>query len=132
MHQLPNVERAVVENRKITDYLLSVEHPFGRAKMLLAPPAQARFFRRFGFRLDVRGLSPAEAWQTLQSALLDHTRHNAVVLREATPFGMKYVIEGPLVTPDGRNPVIRAVWFVETGHERPRFVTAYPLERSQP
>lgn len=28
--------------------------------------------------------------------------------------------------PDGRVPTVRTVWFVETGHSTPRFVTAYP------
>lgn len=113
MDRLPNVERAVVDERKITEYLLAEHHPFGRAK--------ARFFRRFGFR--------AEAWEVLRDALLDHAQVNAVAWRAATPFGMKYLIEGPLITPDGRAPVVRAVWFVETGQEWPRFVTAYPLGR---
>lgn len=44
---------------------------------------------------------------------------------------MKDVIEGPLVTPGGRNPMVRAIWFVESGQEHPRFVTAYPMEGGQ-
>ena len=31
--------------------------------------------------------------------------------------------------PDGRQPFIRAVWFIETGEEIPRLATAYPLQR---
>jgi hypothetical protein len=34
-----------------------------------------------------------------------------------------------LVALDGRNPLVRAVWFIETGEAIPRLVTAYPLER---
>lgn len=115
MQHLPNVEQAVVDERKMTGYLLSSEHPFGRAK--------ARFFRHFGFRL--------EAWEMLRAALLDHARFNAVTWHEVTPFGMKYVIDGPLSTPDGRSSAVRVVWFVDAGSEFPRFVTAYPLEGSQ-
>jgi hypothetical protein len=50
-----------------------------------------------------------------------------VAQHEETSFGIKYVIEGPLTTPDGRAPIVRSVWFVETGRDRPRFITAYPL-----
>jgi hypothetical protein len=33
--------------------------------------------------------------------------------------------------PDGRTPTIRSVWFIETGEEVPRFVTAYPLAKGE-
>lgn len=115
MERLPNVDDAIIDEAKMTNYLLSVEHPAGRAK--------ARFFHHFGFGL--------EAWEMLRTALLEHARNHAIASREATPYGMKYVIEGPLVTPGGRNPMVRAVWFVESGQEYPRFVTAYPMEGGQ-
>ena len=51
-----------------------------------------------------------------------------VVKEEPSPFGRRYVIEGAMETPDGRNPSVRAVWFVRTGEDVPRFVTAYPLK----
>ena len=34
--------------------------------------------------------------------------------------------------PDGREPAVRSVWFIEAGGEVPRLVTAYPLERGKP
>lgn len=116
MQSLPNVEQAIVDERKLTGYLLSSEHPFGRAK--------ARFLLHFGFRL--------EAWEMPRTVLLDYARFNAVTRQEATPFGMTYVIDGPLSTPDSRAPAVRVVWFVDAGSECPRFVTACPVERSQP
>jgi len=36
------------------------------------------------------------------------------------------VIEGVLVTPDGRDPLVRSVWFIEAGVDEPQFVTVYP------
>jgi hypothetical protein len=111
MSRVPRAETAVIDERKITGYLLSVEHPYGRFK--------ARFFASFGFRLD--------AWEDLRDALLRHARDNEMVTSEVTAFGTKYVVDGPLHAPDGRLPQVRAVWFVETGDERPRFVTVYPI-----
>jgi hypothetical protein len=32
-----------------------------------------------------------------------------------------------MATPDGRTPLVRSVWFIDTGTEIPRFATAYPL-----
>ncbi|WP_420828293.1 DUF6883 domain-containing protein [Desulfonema limicola] len=42
---------------------------------------------------------------------------------------MRYVIEGEILSPDGRNPKIRSVWFLKNETDRTSFVTAYPFER---
>jgi hypothetical protein len=84
--KLPNVERAVVPMEKLTVYLLSDTHPDGAPK--------AEFFRQFGFGLD--------NWQDLAQALLNHAAEHDIVKEEATPFGVRYVIEGPLMAADGR------------------------------
>lgn len=111
MSFLPGVEAAIVDERKITGYLLSPEHQYGRFK--------AHFFAGCGFRLD--------GWEALRDALLRHARENHVATSKVTKFGTKYLIDGPLTAPDGRSRQVRAVWFVEVGDERPRFVTAYPI-----
>ncbi|MGH9197929.1 MAG: DUF6883 domain-containing protein [Acidimicrobiia bacterium] len=36
-------------------------------------------------------------------------------------------MEGTIETPYGRTPSIRSVWFLETGQDASRFVTAYPF-----
>ncbi len=53
---LPNADQAVVEKAKITEYLLSLDHPDGRSK--------AEFFARFGFR--------RQHWEVLAEALRAH------------------------------------------------------------
>jgi hypothetical protein len=40
--------------------------------------------------------------------------------------GNSLVIEGPIDTPSGRRPNIRAVWLIEAAGLAPRFITAYP------
>jgi hypothetical protein len=112
--KLPNAERASVPAQKITGYLLSSSHRDGRGK--------AEYFSHFGFSVN--------AWQGLAKALQQHAVDHEVSKVEDSPFGTRYVIEGMILTPDGRNAVIRSVWFIETGAETPRFVTAYPLGRS--
>jgi Domain of unknown function (DUF6883) len=48
---------------------------------------------------------------------------------ETSSYGQRYIVEGIICSPDTRNPLIRVVWFVESGEDIPRFVTAYPLRR---
>ena len=113
MSLLPNGDRAIVEERKGTAYLLAPDHPSDGSK--------AAFFRTCGFR--------PEAWQDLALALIRQGRTNEIVRSQETVFGTKYVIDGLLVAPDDTQYNIRSVWFVETGEQRPRLVTAYPQPR---
>ena len=108
---LPFLDRAVIEQTKIVDYLLAFDHPEGASK--------AEFFGRFGFS--------AEEWQILANALLHHAKTNAVSSTSPSKFGAKYRIDGPILCPDGRSPSIRAVWIIDAGSDVPRLVTAYPL-----
>ena len=110
--KLPGYAEAVVPERKLTEYLLSLTHRDGRSK--------AVFFLRFGFTHD--------EWRVLADALLRHAALHEVADIEETPFGMSYVIECPLLAPDGRAPTARVVWFIATGERIPRLVTAYPLK----
>jgi len=110
MSSLPQADQVVIEDRKLNDYLLSTEHPFGRSK--------ARFFLDLGFRKGVPG--------PLVEALRRHAAEGDVAASEETDFGSKYVVQGPLIAPDGRIVDVRSVWFVEAGQTVPRFVTAYP------
>lgn len=71
-----------------------------------------------------------EHWEILAEALLAHAATHEIAKIESSPFGLRYVIEGIISTPDGRMPHVRAVWFMENGEDRARFVTACPLERS--
>jgi len=109
--KLPNYDKAFVPQAKITEYLLSLSHEDGRSK--------ARFFLEFGFS--------NEAWQELAQVLQQHAVEHELTKIESSPFGTRYVIEGIISAPDGRTPLIRAIWFVETDEDTPRFVTAYPL-----
>lgn len=70
----------------------------------------------------------AAAWQQLENALVKHAEEHEVTSVEPSLFGTRYVIEGKIVSPDTRDPLIRVVWFIETNGKIPYFITAYPLE----
>lgn len=113
--RLPNAEHACVDREKLTDYLLCASHPDGGSK--------AEFFARFGFRV--------EDWEVLAEALRRHGAHCDVVNTVDSAYGTRYAVDGPLETPDGRNPLVRTVWIIEKGSAGPRLITAHPLEGPQ-
>jgi len=110
MPRLPQVDRAVVPEAKIVNYLLSGSHTGGRAK--------ARFLEGYGFRAD--------RWRVLREAIIAHAKANDITASRQTRFGTRYEIDGPLPAPDGRAPMVRMVWFVELQETAPRLVTLVP------
>jgi len=113
MAKLPDAESAYIDPGKIAGYLLSETHPRGRLK--------AAFFRRFGFSAGHPGV--------FAEALLNHARSHDLAGAVETAFGIHYIIEGAIETPDKRNPVVRTVWVIKTGETLPRFVTATPVRK---
>jgi hypothetical protein len=111
--RLPGIEKAEVSEAKIVKYLLSTSHRAGKSK--------AVFFMEFGF--------DPQRWEELAIALKQHATDNEITREERTTFGTRYVIEGLLKAPDGRQLNVRTAWFVEDYGELPRFITAHPLKR---
>lgn len=111
--RLPNADQARVERAKAADYLLSTDHPHGRDK--------AAAFLRFGF-------SP-ERWEEFAEALRVHGAVHDIARAQESPYGKQYAVEGILTSPDGRDPLVRAIWEVRHGTDEPRLVSAYPIRR---
>ena len=109
--KLPNYQKAIVAEEKITEYLLSETHTEGKDK--------AAFFVHFGFSID--------EWEVLAEALLQHAAQHEVEKVVESQYGQRFVVEGELQSPDGRDPIIRTVWIIEQDEDVPRLVTAYPL-----
>ena len=109
---LPKMEQRHIAAGKVAAYLLNIDHPEGGPK--------ARFFIRVGF-------SPTSP-ETLRAALLDHPARFEVSEARLTAMGMNYAIDGPLSSPDGRDPWVRSVWRIPAD-EAPHLVTAYPARR---
>lgn len=100
-----------MNERKVTDYLLNTSR--------MPAAAKARFFFSCGFSLD--------QWPEFAQALKVHGQTQAVVGTTESAYGAKYEIEGPLSCPDGRLPVVRTVWQIDTDELAPRLITAYPV-----
>ncbi len=110
MAKLPNIDAAIIEDGKLTGYLLDAGHPKGAAK--------AKFLVNFGFSVQ----RPDE----VHEAFLEHARQNDVSSVQQTAFGTMYEIDGPLPSPDGRDPVVRVVWMQDIGAIAPRLITMVP------
>ena len=108
--KLPWADEAVISEAKFKEYLLSEEHPLGRTK--------AHVLKRFGYT--------SESWIILAKDLRTLARENDVVLIETSPFGTRFVVDGLLHTPNGRELLLRSVWFIDIYGGIPHFVTAYP------
>lgn len=107
---LPNGERAHIDPRKISAYLLSVAHPVGRHKWA--------FFQAVGFTPDdIEGLG---------DALRGIARTGTVVQEVSTKFGTRYIVDGTFTAPNATTANLRTVWIVDSGSTEPRFVTAFP------
>lgn len=110
---LPNREKAHIPSAKLYDYLLSSSHSVGKSK--------AKFFRGFGFNEDNATL--------LETRLLSIAHMEDVVKLVTSPFGIKYTIDGVLMTPMDMTVNVRTVWIIEMDEDEPRFVTAHPLPK---
>ena len=100
----------LIEDQKLCGYLLALEHPVGGSK--------ARFFLDHGFRRD----DPAGFRKALKRHLSMRTSERLL----SGKHGKKWIVTGPLVSPDGRNPVILSVWIQDLEGKPYRLVTAYP------
>jgi len=107
--RLPNAEKAIIDPRKIRDYLLSSGHPVGRFK--------AHIFARLGFS---RG-----TWQEFRAQLEAIALHGEAEESARTDHGQKYIVRGTVRHTAGRADVL-TVWIILDGEDAPRFVTAYP------
>jgi hypothetical protein len=93
---LPNADRAVVEDAKVRDYLLSPTHPVGRFKSV--------FFIALGFSSD--------HWLLLGDALLDLARTGDAAPGQPSPFRLKFEIHAiPLGLRVVRWAWLRSGWF---------------------
>ena len=108
--RLPHAEEAIIDSRKLQDYVLSFEHPIGRFK--------AYFFAGLGFRAENR--------EGLESEIRRLVLESEAEAAERTTYGQKYLVRGTLVGSEGRSAEVVTVWIVRLGERRPRFITVYP------
>jgi len=109
--KLPNPSELCIEEIKIRQYLLNIDHPQGGPK--------ANFFLRRGFSLD--------DWLRFKAALAVQGSTNTVVRIVDHQYGRRFTVECTCETPDEVNPCIRSVWQIDCGDTIPRLIIAHPI-----
>lgn len=107
----PDFSKAIVGRTKTRDYLLAPKHAKGQSK--------AKFFLNAGF--------DGERWELLERALIEHAQTHPVARVVRGLFGVKYTIDGELLTPFGKSARVRTVWIIPDTTLELRLVTSYPL-----
>lgn len=110
--RLPNRKNVRIKREKITKYLLSLSHEEGRSK--------AKFFRGIGFN--------ETNIEQFEKILLSIGKSNKVVKvdKSKKEFVTKYVIDGLIDSPGGKQYKVRTVWAIERGSKIPHLATAHP------
>jgi hypothetical protein len=113
--KLPQAEKALVERKKVNEYLLNRNHPDNGGK--------ADFFSRLGFS--------AQEWITFAAALRLLVITCDVTNIVESKHGTKYIVDGELENPRGRREQVRTVWIVDAVEPILRLVTAYLHEEQR-
>lgn len=107
--RLPRGHLAIIDDRKLVEYVLNPEHPVGRH--------HAALFKR------VLGIGPADFLLLKESLRRAAVEVNATAGR-ASLHGRKYEVRFPLAGPRG-SAMVLAVWLIEAGTDAPRLITCY-------
>jgi hypothetical protein len=108
--KIPNPQNAIIEQAKIEQYLLDVDHPQGGTK--------ARLLLSLGYSVD--------NWRILDDDLRRmHVPEDVLTVR-STEWGIRYEIVAPLTGPNGDIVLMRSIWQIDVGAEAPRLITMYP------
>jgi hypothetical protein len=109
--RLPNIDAAILDVRKLSDYCLDSAHPRGRHK--------ARVFRQ------TLGISYDDAdW--LRDAFLAALSGADAIELERDMYGVRWRADVTLAR-QNRRAVVRTVWMFRAGERFPRFVTCWVL-----
>ena len=108
--RMPGAERAVVDEAKVRDYLLSTRHPIGRFK--------ATFMAGPGYSHS--------NWPQLCEDLQVIALNGDAILDSSTPHGQKYRLRTILRGPNGRSVPFTTMWIQRHEETFPRFVTGFP------
>jgi hypothetical protein len=106
---IPRHLSPTIAERKLTHYLLNLDHPEGGPK--------ANYLIQRGFA--------AEGPETLRGAIEAAARSQTTIKVERNRHGAKYVLQCEIETPSGARPCVQTVW-IDQGDGQARFVTLVP------
>jgi uncharacterized protein DUF6883 len=111
--QLPGAERAFINIKKLSEYVLNPEDPRGRHK--------ARVFQ------SVLGITLKDA-ESLQRAILEAVPEGECTMGELDYYGQRYTVDCRIMY-GAAEAVVRTGWIVRHDEDFPRLTTCYVLLR---
>ena len=110
--QLPNYDKAVVDERKLIDYALNPDHPVGGDK-------SRRFKAAMGFDISNADL--------LVQMIREQLPKNQAIVGLVDKHGQRYSVDMELTGPTG-TAIVRTAWITEGEDETPRLISVYVKE----
>jgi len=104
------VRQVNIDSRKLTEYALNPEAPWGRHKAFV-------FARVLGFTL--------ENYADLLSQIEEHVLEGEAVLHSEDVFGQRYTVDLPVMGREGQKGIVRTGWLVSPGADEARLLTLY-------
>lgn len=102
---------AVIEDKKLTEYLLSAVHPLGKHK--------ARVFASWGYSLANK--------EEFKKRLLAVVHSRKIVKQEKGSHGINYTVHGRIKVPIGGFRSIKTGWTIEDGKRIAHLAMAVPI-----
>ena len=112
-NQIPNVEHAFIDPRKLRAYALDANHDTGKYK--------AEFFAQMGYTQG--------EWQILEQDIREQHLTQSAELGKQSAFGAKYTITAPLRGPNGEIRNVTPVWILRPNKAYCELVTIEPAKR---
>jgi hypothetical protein len=108
---LPNATNAYIDNRKLTEYCLNLEHEEGKHKA-----------RVFAAALSIT----SETYFVLKSAILEAILTQDALLLKELSSGRLYQVDFELVYLD-KSALVRSGWIILKNEDFPRLTTCFVL-----
>ncbi|MFB2877979.1 DUF6883 domain-containing protein [Floridanema aerugineum] len=109
--RLPNPERSIIDEEKLSGYCLNPSHSDGQHKARV-------FASALGMDIDDS--------QELRIALMEAIQTTDAVLDKRNSYGQKYRVDFLMVRGE-KQAMVRSVWIVRDDEDFPRLITCFVL-----
>ena len=107
------VDRVIIDHRKLTDYALNPDSPWGRHK--------AKVFK------EVLGFS-RENYIGLLTQIEEKALENEAIFHSEDRYGQRYTVDLLIYGPKGQKAMVRTGWLVTPDTREARLITLYVIK----
>ncbi|NDO32806.1 hypothetical protein FMM82_35040 [[Clostridium] clostridioforme] len=107
---MPNVQKATINPKKLTEYALNPHHPVGGNK--------AKVFE------SALGFNQSNA-DELMKQIYEKLPNSEAVLGKLDVYGQRYTVDIPITGPNGNTVNVRTGWIVKPNSDIPELTTLF-------